>query len=116
MIGLVSDDSIQAIVSYLAMYKAAKAPQHTAESLAELENKVAVWVPFCFFLLLLVRVFEHSMFDFPLFFFFFFFSSQVDEGCPMFRGVLGFFIELPQVPHVHTLFSLHQVVRPAGES
>ena len=64
IIGLVSDDSIRAIVSYLAMYKAAKAPQHTAESLAELENKVAVWVPFCF-LLLLVRVFfVHSMFDF----------------------------------------------------
>ena len=67
MIGLVSDDSIQAIVSYLAMYKAAKAPQHTAESLAELENKVAEWVPFRLFCCCVVVVFEHSKLDFLLF-------------------------------------------------
>ena len=58
MLGLVSNDSIKAMVSYAEMYKAAKSPEHTMETLADLEKKVEVYVPtlvfFSFFLSLLL--------------------------------------------------------------
>ena len=45
MLGLVSNDSIKAMVSYAEMYKAAKSPEHTMETLADLEKKVEVYAP-----------------------------------------------------------------------
>jgi len=75
MLGLVSNDSIKAMVSYAEMYKAAKSPEHTMETLADLEKKVEVYAPTLVFLIDSLVAHANAI---P-------FSFSLDARCPMFH-------------------------------